>query len=156
MQYDRLYIDGYNLLHQTDELAGLLRTDIQGARHRLVRMVEETAHRMARHTTIVFDGRTTGSDSALSAEYLEVIFSPGNLSADTVIERLVCREADPDRILVVTSDRAEQHTVSSAGAHIMSSEEFMDRCRRTMNRSADRRTPPDKGPTLGDHFPDNL
>ena len=156
MQFEQLIIDGYNLLHQTDELAGLLQTDIQGARHRLVRMAEETAHRMAGHTTIVFDGRNTGSDSALSSPFLEVIFSPAHLSADSVIERLVCSCSVPDDILVVTSDRAEQHMVASAGAHTMSSEEFMDRCRRTVNRSADRRAPPGKEPTLGDHFPDEL
>jgi predicted RNA-binding protein with PIN domain len=156
MHFDRLIIDGYNLLHQTDELAGLLQTDIQSARHRLVRMVEETAHRLAGHTTIVFDGRTTGSDDALGSRYLEVIFSPANLSADTVIERLVCRCATAENILVVTSDRAECDTVSSAGAHTMSSQEFMGRCRRTVNRSADRRKPPGKEPTLGDHFPDEL
>ena len=48
LQYDWLIIDGYNLLHQAEDLKPLLQHDIQGARHRLVRRVEETAHAMAR------------------------------------------------------------------------------------------------------------
>jgi predicted RNA-binding protein with PIN domain len=156
MHYDWLIIDGYNLLHQDDELAGLLRADLQNARHRLVRGVEETAHAMAPQTTIVFDGRETGRDAALSSRYLEVFFSPAHLSADTVIERLVCRYAAPERILVVTSDRAERDTVASAGAHTMSCEEFLDRCRADSGKAAPKRTPPGKEPRLGDIFPDGL
>lgn len=156
MRFKRLIIDGYNLLHQTEELVRLLSTDIQGARHRLVRMVEETAHNMARQTTIVFDGREAGSDPALSSKYLEVFFSPSNLSADTVIERLVCQSPDPNKVLVVTSDHAEHDTVSSAGAHTMSSEEFMERCQREVKKTVRKRTPPGKEPKLGDLFPDGL
>ncbi|MCK4563343.1 MAG: NYN domain-containing protein [Verrucomicrobia bacterium] len=155
MPYEWLIIDGYNLLHQVVELAQMLGTDIQGARHRLVRMVEETAHGMARQTTIVFDGREAGSDTALTSKHLEVFFSPGNLSADTVIERLVCKFENPERILVVTSDHAEHDTVSSAGAHTMSSEEFIAKCEATAKKTVSKRTPPGKEPKLGDLFPDN-
>ncbi len=156
MQYEWLIIDGYNVLHQVEELAKLLRTDLQGARHRLVRMIEETAHNMAKQTIIVFDGREAGSDTSLSSKYLEVFFSPGNLSADTVIERLVCKCPKPGKTLVVTSDHAEHDTVSSAGAQTMSSEDFMARCERDAKKTVSKRTPPGKEPKLGDLFPDGL
>lgn len=156
MHYEWLIIDGYNLLHKVPELARMLGTDIQGARHRLVRRVGETAHNMARQTTIVFDGREAGSDVALSSKYLEVFFSPGNLSADTVIERLVCKCPNPGKTLVVTSDHAEHDTVSSAGAYTMSSEEFMARCERESKKKVGKRTPPGQEPKLGDLFPDGL
>ena len=156
MQYEWLIIDGYNVLHQVEELAKLLRTDLQGARHRLVRMIEETAHNMAKQTTIVFDGREVGSDAALSSKYLEVLFSPGNFSADTVVERLVCKLPNPGKSLVVTSDHAEHDTVSSAGAQTMSSEEFMDRCKRESKKKISKRTPPGQEPKLGDVFPEGL
>ena len=155
MHYEWLIIDGYNLLHKVPELARMLGTDIQSARHRLVRKVGETAHNMARQTTIVFDGREAGSDAALSSKYLEVFFSPGNLSADSVIERLVCKYPTPGKILVVTSDHAEHDTVSSAGAHTMSSEEFMAKCEADAKKTISKRTPPGKEPELGDVFPDN-
>jgi len=156
MLYEWLIIDGYNLLHQDDKLAGLLQTDIHLARNRLVRMAEATAHKMAAQTTIVFDGREAGADDALTAKHLEVFFSPSNLSADSVIERLVCKYANPGKILVVTSDRAECETVSSAGAHTMSSQEFMARCEADARKTTGKQTPPGKEPKLGDLFPDGL
>ncbi len=154
MHYEWLIIDGYNLLHKVPELARMLGTDIQGARHRLVRMIEETAHNMARQTTIVFDGREAGSDPALSSKYLEVFFSPGNLSADSVIERLVCKCQNPEKTLVVTSDHAEHDTVSSAGAYTMSSEEFMAKCEADAKKTVSKRTRPGQEPKLGDLFPE--
>ncbi len=156
MQPDWLLIDGYNLLHKSKELAELLRTDIQLARHRLVRMVENTAHKMAPQTTIVFDGREAGADVALTAKHLEVYFSPSNLSADSVIERLVCKYPKPEKILVVTSDRAEHDTVSSAGAQTMTSDEFLAQCKTDAKRTLRKNTPPGKEPRLGDLFPDGL
>lgn len=156
MHPEWLIIDGYNLLHQIDDLAELIRSDIQAARHRLIRLVENTAHRLAPHTTIVFDGREAGSDSSLTSSNLEVCFSPGNLSADTVIERLVTQFTKPEKILVVTSDHAEHATVSSAGAQVMSSQEFIARCERDNRRPVSKRTPPGKEPKLGDLFPDGM
>lgn len=151
-----LIIDGYNLLHAFDPLAELMRSDIQLARHRLVRTIEHTAHRMASQTTIVFDGRSAGQDASLTAKHLEIFFSPGHLSADTVIERLVSKYAHPERILVVTSDRAEADTVLSSGTQVMSSQEFMAQCSIDAGRPVRKRTRPGKEPKLGDLFPDGL
>jgi predicted RNA-binding protein with PIN domain len=156
MFYDWLIIDGYNLLHKVEKLARLLGTDIQAARHRLVRMVEATALRMAHQTTIVFDGREAGSDPALTSEQIEVFFSPGHLSADTIIERLVCKAPNPGQTLVVTSDHAEHDTVSSAGAQTMSSEDFMARCQTEGKHRPSKRTPLGKEPKLGDLFPEGF
>jgi len=151
-----LIIDGYNLLHQSPELTAILRNDIQLARNQLVRKIENTAHRLAEQTTIVFDGREAGQDDALTSAHLEIYYSPGHLSADSIIERLVERYAEPARILVVTSDHAEADTVSSSGAHVMSSEEFMAQCERDLRHTIQKRTRPGEEPRLGDLFPDGL
>jgi len=157
MQPDWLIIDGYNLLHHSAELAALLRTDLHAARARLARLVENAALRLAPQATIVFDGREAGQDAALTAKHLEIYFAPANLSADSVIERLVCRYRDPGRILVVTSDRAERDTVAGAGAQTMSSQDFLARCEADAARPPGaRRRRPGTGPRLGDHFPDGL
>lgn len=156
MQYEWLIIDGYNLLHQATGPVAIVRSDIQLARHRLVRLIEETAHNMAKQTTIVFDGREAGTDPALTSKFLEVFFSPGNLSADSVIERLACKAPNPGKTLVVTSDRAERNTVSSAGAQTMSSQEFIAKCETDARKTVGKRTPPGKEPKLGDLFPDGL
>lgn len=155
MRLDWLIIDGYNLLHQVDGLAQILKSDLQVARQRLVRMVENTAHRIAPQTTIVFDGREAGCDASLTTPHLEVFFSPGNFSADTVVERLVSKYATPEKILVVTSDQAEHATVSSAGAQVMSCQEFLSRCEQDNRKTIGKRTPPGNEPKLGDLFPDD-
>ena len=153
MNPEWLIIDGYNLLHQDQECAALLRQDISTARQRLVRKIEKTALRMAPQTTIVFDGREAGVDPALTTTHLEIYFSPANLSADSIIERLVTRYARPEKILVITSDHAEHTTVSSAGAQVHSSQEFLAQCQRETPRSSTKRTPPGQEPKLGDLFP---
>ena len=104
MRPDWLIIDGYNLLHGVDELKDLLASDIELARHRLVRLIENTAHRMAGQTTIVFDGKASGQDAALTSKHMEIFYSPGKHTADTVIERLVAKYETPGKILVITSD----------------------------------------------------
>jgi predicted RNA-binding protein with PIN domain len=156
MRPDWLIIDGYNLLHVVDELNPLLASDIQLARHRLVRLLENTAHRMAQQTTIVFDGRAYGQDDALTSKHLEIFYSSGKHTADTVIERLVARYPAPGKILVVTSDRAEANAVLSDGAQVMSSREFMDQCRLDSRKTVTKRTRPGAEPRLGDLFPDGL
>jgi predicted RNA-binding protein with PIN domain len=57
---------------------------------------------------------------------------------------------------VVTSDHAEHATVSSAGAQVMSSQEFIAQCEQDARRPVSKRTPPGKEPKLGDLFPDGL
>jgi predicted RNA-binding protein with PIN domain len=156
MNADWLIIDGYNLLHQVPEFSELMNSDIHLARQRLVRLVEKTAQRMAPQTTIVFDGKESGQDTSLTTRHLEVYFSPANLSADTIIERLVCRYENPEKILVVTSDHAEHETVASAGACVMSSQEFTAECDRDSRKTTPKQTRPGEEPKLGDLFPDGL
>ncbi len=154
MQPHWLIIDGYNVLHQVDKLATLLRSDLQMARHRLIRMVEHAAFEIAPQTTIVFDGREAGACDAMSSKHLEIFFSPANLSADSIIERLVCKYEAPEKILVVTSDRLERDTVSSAGAQTMGAEDFIAQCKRHAKRPLRKAIPPGQKPRLGDVFPD--
>jgi predicted RNA-binding protein with PIN domain len=150
---DWLIIDGYNLLHLVDDLKDLLSSDIQLARHKLVRTIEGTAHRMAKQTTIVFDGKEAGQDDALTSKHLEIYFSPGKHTADTIIERLVARYDRPEKILVVTSDRAEADAVLSDGAQVMSSQEFIAQCNVRPPKTVKTQMRPGDKPKLGDLFP---
>jgi predicted RNA-binding protein with PIN domain len=151
MDFDRLIIDGYNLLHQDAALDGR-RGDLATARQRLVRRIEQAAAGMAAKITVVFDGREGGRDIALDAPNLEVLFSPSNRTADGVIEQMVHDAPDSERILVVTSDGIEQRLVSVFGASVISCREFLLRCE-TPSPPV-RRQKPCRGSTLGDFFPD--
>lgn len=156
MDFDWLIIDGYNLLHQDAALDGR-RADLQTARQRLVRRVERAAPEMAPRITVVFDGRESGRDPSLAAPHLEVVFSPAHLTADGVIERMVSDAKNPERILVVTSDRVEEQIVSSAGAMVMSCLAFISRCDAAEGAPVSRRGAPRgaAGSKLGDFFPES-
>lgn len=151
MDFDQLIIDGYNLLHQDEALEGR-RDDLQTARQRLVRRIEQGATGMASKITVVFDGREGGRDVALDAPNFEVLFSPSNRTADGLIEQMVHDAKKPERILVVTSDWTEQRLVSVFGASVISCREFLQRCETPSSLPKSRK--PSRGSTLGDFFPE--
>lgn len=115
-----LLIDGYSLLHRDPELAPILRSNLALARELLVRKLERAIPDLADRVTVVFDGRRGRDEAPRAAGLVEVEYAPSHLTADTVIERAVHRAASPERITVVTNDRAERDTVSAAGASVMS------------------------------------
>jgi uncharacterized protein len=151
MDFDWLIIDGYNLMHQDDALDGR-RDDLQTARQRLVRRIEQSSTGMARKITVVFDGREGGCDVALAAPNLEVLFSPSNRTADGLIEQLVHDAEKPERIIVVTSDWIEQRLVSVFGASVISCREFLLRCE--IPSIVSKKSKSVRGSTLGDFFPE--
>lgn len=123
MEADELLIDGYSLLHR----AGLTdKRALESRRVELLRRIARHAARLAPRVTVVFDGRDRGGFSPSESQGLHVEFAPGHQTADTVIERRVAHRAPGLRVCVVTSDRAEQQTVTSAGAEAMSCGVFLD------------------------------
>ncbi len=150
---DRLIVDGYSLIHRHPESRELLGRNRDLACQRITRLLDECAGLMAARTTIVFDGRGRAAQPAPHDGPTEIIYAPAHLTADTVIERMVCNEADPARVRVVTSDRRERDTVTAAGAQAMSCGEFLDWAgrRRATPRTARGNK---RGFTLGDHFPE--
>mgnify|MGYP003305778252 CR=1 FL=1 len=78
------------------------------------------------------------------------------LSADGLIERLVNRHQNPEKICVITSDQLEQQIVSSSGAYVESSEIFMQKCKNSKNTSYSTNMKASQKPKLGDFFPNDL
>ncbi len=151
-----IIVDGYSLLHRhptSGSKTGALLT----ARHRLIRQLEEVAGNLAERLTVVFDGVARGGREGYESASIEVVFSPADKTADTVIERLVHDDGDPAGILVVTSDRLERETTSAAGADTMSCGDFLDLCERTrayLSRQSAARHGKKSGARLGDFFPE--
>jgi predicted RNA-binding protein with PIN domain/cytochrome c-type biogenesis protein CcmH/NrfG len=155
MLSDWLIIDGNNLVHQMPRRAGL---PFAAARTDLARQIDEVGGVLAKRVILVFDGTRGGEDEVFRASSVEVLFSPGNRTADDMIERMVATEADKHDIVVVTSDRAERDTVLAVGGGVMSCAHFLDEL--AVQRGAMVRTMRAKpggrstGPSLGDFFPD--
>jgi predicted RNA-binding protein with PIN domain len=152
MQTEWLIIDGYSLLYRDPSQ---LRADLTRSRLQLIRRLEAVAGFFADRVTIVFDGRSPTQDPDFHSATLDIVFSPGDKTADTVIERMVHQSANPSGILVITSDRLERETVAAAGGQTMSCGDFLDQCERYESRKPSPPPPRSSGPTLGDFFPES-
>ena len=133
-----LLIDGANILHAWPEIAAVLRRDGDAARAQLILRAAAIHDEEAMRVTVVFDGR--GEDIAVEhpskQASLSVVFTPTGVTADTVIERMVGRSADPANCVVATDDRAERETVIAAGATAISASELIAWIERVESRRA--------------------
>ena len=152
-----LIIDGNNLLYHDAELTRVASSDFEQARRRLAQKLDELAGSLNYDRVIVvFDGRGAAVQAQPHSKFVEVLFSPANLTADSVIERLAHDAPDPSRITVVTSDRGERDTVEAAGGSTMSCSNFLElleRRRREVAQTIRHFRQPGAGGRLGDFFP---
>ena len=156
---DWLIIDGYNLIHQIfpedrrGDLASLARN-----RKKLLIQIEPLVNLLARKITVVFDGQTGGNrNGEKDSEVINVVYSPPNSSADTLIENLVWKAEHPEDILVVTSDRLERNAADASGADTIASSLFIAMLREEQERLHSKIRLMNKkheNITLGAFFPD--
>ncbi|TDM00890.1 NYN domain-containing protein [Macrococcus carouselicus] len=121
-------VDGYNVIGQSAELKRIAEESLEEARKTLLLTLVNYNARQQTELICVFDAYMTGSNEA--REYfhgINVIYSKKDETADAVIERLVYELYDKHitRIMVITSDLSEQHTIFGAGALRLSSREFL-------------------------------
>jgi len=152
-----LIIDGNNLLHSDPGLAPLVRNNFSLARNELVRRLEELLGLMADRITVVFDGTLGGKQTGFESSAVEVFFTSADVSADAAVERLASDAANPQSVLVISSDRLERHTVEAAGIRSLSCRSFLeevtlaqDSLRKRIQNTT--RKPGTRG-TLGEFFP---
>ena len=122
-----LIIDGYNLIRQSPELAGLDRQDLQLGRDALVDMLAAYKKLKPHKITVVFDGSAGPSlyGSRDRVKGIAIRYSQGGESADDVIRRVARREKT--RALVVSSDREVMAAAASAGATVLDSAAFEEK-----------------------------
>jgi len=121
-------IDGYNLLHHTPKLRNLVRTDFEAARDALAAMVTIWCSASGHQAKIIFDGRGPLHESStppLSGKGVEIIYGPGHLTADTVIERMVYNTGQRQSYVVVTGDRGIRDLCQHMGAFVMTPAHFL-------------------------------
>jgi predicted RNA-binding protein with PIN domain len=121
-----LLVDGANIVQAWPALRAMGTRGRDAARAQLVQHVSAIHDGEAVRVTVVFDGR--GDELVVvrpSAQVtLSVLHTPATLTADDVIEQLVAQSRDPASCIVATDDRAEQDTVTAAGAQTLSSREL--------------------------------
>ncbi len=119
-------VDGYSVLHAWPKLRRAAGRSLEQQRDALVRVLRQFGDARQFRVTVVFDGYAAKRrpEKTEPTPGVEVLFSEAGKTADDVIERLVGSANDRGRILVVTSDRMERHTVEGFGAQSMDAELF--------------------------------
>ena len=125
------YIDGYNVIHHCPRLRRLVKKDFETAREALIESVSRFCSVSGEKAVLIFDGRGVQSAAASCphGSGLEVMYSPGHLSADTVIERMVygIRGGGMKRdIIVVTADSGIRELCRAMGALVMNAVNFLE------------------------------
>jgi len=123
-------LDGYNVIQSgPDEL--LVKGTLQHKRDFLLELLKELLARGhgINRITVVFDGPESMpflSSSASSSYYgaINVVFSEGK-TADSRIEELVLKSAQPSEITVVTNDKGIRRLLGSSGTKFMGVDEFV-------------------------------
>lgn len=110
-----LLVDGHSFLFQIREWCQLHRSNPALAREKLILELQAFQDTSDWLVTLVFDGKQ-GTPQTPEPGKIAILYSTRNSTADSIIERIVAKHPHPEQITVVTSDRAEQHTVESLGA----------------------------------------
>ncbi len=124
-----LLVDGYNIAHAWPDLRQVLaREGRDVARAKLVERVRILHDFERLRVSVVFDGR--GADIAIERPTrhttFSVLYTPGGMTADDLIEQLAAQAAEPAGVFVATADQAERDTIEAAGARALSPEQLAE------------------------------
>jgi predicted RNA-binding protein with PIN domain len=126
-----LLVDGYNIIGTWSRLSEIRdRHGLEPARRELIESLINYASHHHYQTRIIFDAQfqKTPSNQERYTPFLSVTFTSWTQTADTYIEKLCasfyhCRIPNPPaRLIVATSDRDHQLTVTGYGAEWMSAQ----------------------------------
>lgn len=122
-------VDGYNVIHQSQKLLHLIRQDMETAREAFIDKVAHFCIQTGKHVVVVFDGRGPQIVQRVAhnrnVPSLEIMYSPGHLTADAVIERMVYQSPRKMDVVVVTSDRGVRDLCRGMGALVMDAPNFL-------------------------------
>ncbi len=125
---DTYYIDGYNVIHHSSSLRPLLAVSFEHARDALIDKAARFAIATGLQVKVVFDGRGRKAESSapdISAPGLEVMYSPGHVTADALIERIVYNSPDRKSVIVVSADRGIRTLCHTLNALVMDPDNFL-------------------------------
>jgi predicted RNA-binding protein with PIN domain len=132
-------VDGYNVIHKCPQLRPLTRTDFEASRDVLVDRVARYCSLTGEHAKIIFDGRGRRQEPSLpecGTANVEIIFSPGHQTADTLIERIVYSAKNRRDYVVVSGDRGIRDLVGGLGGLTMIPGSFLTEIQQALDRSS--------------------
>ncbi len=114
-------IDGYNFLHSA-RIQGKKRSF---SREQCFSVLANFASADQRKVLMVLDGHgKTRELHAYCTDNFQIIYS-NELTADSVIERMLCEKKHNSLFVVITKDRAVSQMARGFGARVMEPDEFM-------------------------------
>jgi predicted RNA-binding protein with PIN domain len=127
MSSSLIIVDGYNLLLSGRQ--GGKTDSLQQGRDLVLTQLHSYAAGKKIRVVVVFDGQRTVRESVTNMPAgIRVLFSKPPDSADALIKRLVEKERQPARhVIVVTSDRAVAQYVRSCGSQHWTVPQFMQK-----------------------------
>lgn len=156
---DILLVDGYNIIHASDELKKLLDANIEHARLKLIDLLANYQALKGIKVILVFDAHLVkgGSGSRENDSGVDVLFTSEGETADMLIERLVSELMIEGRVTVATSDWAQQRIVFGKGAVRLSARELVQELKSWRDDVAGQIKPNDyEGRKLHGYLDDNV
>lgn len=141
---ETLVVDGYNILSVFAAHGLVDNEDIDRARFQLVNVLISSAAYWGMRLIIVFDAMYLPGGvqrEEVVAPHAKVIFSGEGVSADTVIESIIAGLSDTQRMVVATSDRAEQTYAFGKGASRWPARELLNRVRIAQGEMMEKQVP---------------
>ena len=117
-----LLVDAHSVIFSWPELHALHRRNGLVAREELTRRLTAYQDATGVRVVVVFDGKGARANSERIPGGIQVFYSGGRNSADSIIERLAAKYAGEHEITVATNDNLEQQTVITFGGLAISVE----------------------------------
>lgn len=112
MEQEYLIVDGYNIINNWPDFAGMRSQDLSHAREHLEEILANYQALSGKQVILVFDAhQVKGQETVENKNGLQVIYSGQGKTADQVIEQLVYNLSKGYRVTVATSDWLEQRIV---------------------------------------------
>ncbi|MDD6192619.1 MAG: TetM/TetW/TetO/TetS family tetracycline resistance ribosomal protection protein [Lachnospiraceae bacterium] len=119
-------VDGYNIIFSWDELNEIAKSNLDGARGRLLDIMCNFQGHIDQELIVVFDAYRIKGHTREVVEYhnIHVVYTKEAETADAYIERISHEMAKEHQVTVATSDRLEQMIVIGNGARRISAREL--------------------------------
>ncbi|MBR6360077.1 MAG: TetM/TetW/TetO/TetS family tetracycline resistance ribosomal protection protein [Lachnospiraceae bacterium] len=121
-----LLVDGYNIIFAWDDLNEIAKTNLDGARHKLMDVLSNYKGFRDMTLILVFDAYKVKGGVEKIEEYhnIHVVYTKEAETADSYIEKTAGVLAKKGHVTVATSDSAEQVIIFGTGALRMSAREL--------------------------------
>lgn len=123
-----LLVDGYNIIFAWEELSELAKTNIDGARYRLMDILCNYQGFKKCTLIVVFDAYKVVGNTGEALKYhnIHVVYTKEAETADQYIEKLAHKIGQKYRVTVATSDGLEQLIIRGQGCLLMSAKDLRE------------------------------